>query len=295
MPLPYFKPLEHFPYSIWVSSLPLVSIILLPPFLWPQIHTLCRQGPFNQLRVKPILMYLSESINLLFYHHFCYQLEWTHKWDNPTVGNTSPTIIAGFDFSKNPGQPPSLQMLSWLALHHAIYPQDWVLTQTRAHHHQALQICSALVRGPQGAQIALRPTFWPGMLADSLQPKWAYSLIWGHPGLSQCTRLGRPSIQTYLMLTELETLGMSGFSWGSQECGELPWDLHLDPGMPSSQAENLTVMEGHPGIHPKAKRLTSFSLSLPLFQTGNNQSTHQQVSLRCILNKWELFGPQTVR
>ena len=112
---------------------------------------------------------------------------------------------------------------------------------------------------------------------------------------SQCTRLGRPSIQTYLTLTKLETLGMSGFSWGSQESYELPRDLHLDPGMPSSQAENLSVREGHPGIHPKAKRLTSFSPSLPLFQMGNNQSTHQQLPLRCILNKWELFGPQTLR
>lgn len=133
------------------------------------------------------------------------------------------------------------------------------------------------------------------MLAHSLQPKWSHSLIWEHPALSQCTRLRRPSIQTYLTLTKLETLGMFGFSWGSQESGELPWDLHLDPGMPSSQAENLTVREAHPGIHPKVKRLTSFSTSLPLFQMGNKQSTYQQMLLRCILNKWELFGPQTLR
>ena len=44
--------------------------------------------------------------------------------------------------------------------------------------------------------------------------------------------------------------------------------------------------------------LLVFFLFLPfiaVFQMGNNQSTSQQILLRCILDNWKLFDPLTLR
>ena len=38
--------------------------------------------------MEAILMTLSELTNLLLYYHFCCQLVWAYKWDNPAKGNT---------------------------------------------------------------------------------------------------------------------------------------------------------------------------------------------------------------
>ena len=92
---PYFEPLEHFPYSFWVNSFPLVSKSLVPPTC-----TLCRRGPFKQPRVEASLTPLSRPTNLLCYHHFGYQLEWTPKWGNPTIGNTLSWVLRSSWYSK---------------------------------------------------------------------------------------------------------------------------------------------------------------------------------------------------
>ena len=91
----YFEPPEHSPYSFWVNSFLLVS-----KSLGPRICTLCRRGPFKQPRVEAILTPLSRPTNPLCYHYFCYQLEWTQKWDNPTIANTLSWVLRCSWYSK---------------------------------------------------------------------------------------------------------------------------------------------------------------------------------------------------
>ena len=89
-------------------------------------------------------------------------------------------------------------------------------------------------------------------------------------------------------------------------CLSLPGDLHPDPGMPGCQVATVlgrislkkTHPKGSPTMEIEEGLLVFIFIFLPVrtvFQMENNQSTFQQMPLRCILDNWKLFHPLTLR
>ena len=75
-------------------------------------------------------------------------------------------------------------------------------------------------------------------------------------------------------------------------CLSLPGDLHPDPGTPGSQV--ATVLGKMSFRKPISLFFFFFPRNMTVFQMGNNQSTSQQMPLRCIIDNWmtlNILGP----
>ena len=106
------------------------------------------------------------------------------------------------------------------------------------------------------------------------QPVWGSASLKG-PRRPSCLDLPRDSISRRLSRLSL------------------PGDLHPDPGMPGSQV--VTVLGRISFKQPISLFPFLFLPVMTVFQMGSNQSTSWQTPLRCILDKWKLFDPLTLR
>ena len=123
-------------------------------------------------------------------------------------------------------------------------------------------------------------------------------------GSRRSTCLDLPRDPILRRLTCLDKPGYSIFRRLSRL--KLPGDLHPDPGMPGCQVATVlgrislkkTHPKGSPTMEIEGGLLVFIFIFLPVmtvFQMENNQSTFQQMPLRCILDNRELFHPLTLR